>query len=774
MKIAQQKTTIKKDEISIIQVLTTYLPYWPLFLTFLILSISGALIYLRYTTPMFEATAKIIIKDEKKGYDDSKLLESLDMINTKKIIENEIEVLQSRTLMIAVVKKLHLYAPVIQEGKVNSLSAYISSPISVEASNPDSIKKSQININLKYDNKKGTITLNNGFTGPINQWLKTPYGKLKFKQNEKYWPGDREKPFFFSLIPAKRVAGFMIGNLKVSASSKLSSVIDLSFSDEIPQRAEDILNELIISYGDAALTEKNNLAKNTLSFIEERLSVVKNDLDSIERKLQQYKSGKGAVDISRQGQLYLENISSNDKRLSDLNMQSAVLGQLEKAATTPGNAGLLPSTLGINDAALTQQMNSLNALQQQYDKLKPTVAENNPLLLSVTEQINRIKPTILSNIQSQRQSLEQSKNNLYATGGTYSSILSTIPQKEKELIEISRDQNIKNGIYSFLLQKREESELSFVSTLSDSKVVNYAQSSGIPISPKKIIIYIIALALSFGFPIILITAKETLSPKILYRKEIESLTSIPIVGEIGYSKSKDPLVVAAGKRTISAEEFRKVRVSLLSLGIDEFHKKILITSSISGEGKSFIAANLATSLSLTGKKVVLVDMDLHNPGLGKIFGINDEQGVSDYLIGEKTPKEIITSIPGNNNLFYISSGALQEDASELLQNGKVQPLIAQLDTEYDVVIIDTAPIVLITDAYLLSSLCDATLYVIRHKFTPKFLVKRIEENIEVNPIKNPAIVFNGVKTRGFFKNNYGYGYNNYVYGYDNKKKKKNA
>ena len=291
---------------------------------------------------------------------------------------------------------------------------------------------------------------------------------------------------------------------------------------------------------------------------------------------------------------------------------------------------------------------------------------------------------------------------MYATGGIYSSSLNTIPQKEKELIEISRDQNIKNGIYSFLLQKREESELSFVSTLSDSKVVNYAQSSGIPVSPKKLIIFIMAIAFSFGFPVILITVKEGLSPKILYRRKIESLTNIPIIGEIGYSKTKDPLVVASGKRTISAEEFRKVRVSLLSQGIDESHNKILITSSISGEGKSFIAANLATSLSLTGKKVVLLDLDLHNPGLGKVLGINDKLGVSNYLIGEKTLNEIILNIPGNNNLFYISSGTLLEDASELLLNGKVQPLIEKLSLDYDIVLIDTAPIVLITDAYLLS------------------------------------------------------------------------
>ena len=769
----QHNASVIKEKNSIIQVVSTYLPYWPLFLIFLLLSSGAAFLYLRYAVPKYEAYATIIIKDEKKGYDDSKMMESLNLINTKKIIDNEIEVLQSRTLMNEVVKKLHLYAPVSQEGKIKSISAYQLSPLIIEAFNPDSLNPSK-NIELHYDVEKSTVLLNKNFIGPINEWLKTPYGVLKFIHNNKYAPSPSDsitKPCFFYLLPSSFAAADMLSNLKVSASSKSSSVINLSYRAETPKLAEDILSELIVSYGESALKEKNILAKNTLSFIEDRLSIVKSDLDSIERKLQQYKTGRGAVDISRQSQIYLDNVSANDKRVSDINMQVAVMDQLEKSASSPGNIGMIPSTLGVNDPALTQQMNNLSALQMQYDKLKTTVAENNPMLLSLNEQISQIKPTILSNIQSQRQSLEKNRNSLYASGGLYNNVLSSIPQKERQLVEISRDQNIKNSIYTFLLQKREESELSYASTLSDSRVVNYAMASRSPISPNRLMIYMVAVAVALGCPIALVTIRETLSPKILYRHEIESLTNLPVVGEISYNKSKEPLVVQRGIRTVIAEEFRKVRVSLLSLGINAQHKKILITSSIPGEGKSFVAANLATSLSLTGKKVILVDMDLHNPGLGKIFGIKEQAGVSDYLIEKVNLEQIIHNIPGNENLYYISSGFLQQDSSELLENGRVQKLVAQLDADFDVVIIDTAPVVLITDAFLLSSLCDATLYVVRHKFTPKMLIKRIDTNMEINPIKNAGIVFNGVKTRGFFKNNYGYGYN-YVYSYDNKKNKK--
>jgi capsular exopolysaccharide synthesis family protein len=284
------------------------------------------------------------------------------------------------------------------------------------------------------------------------------------------------------------------------------------------------------------------------------------------------------------------------------------------------------------------------------------------------------------------------------------------------------------------------------------------------------LIYIIFIVLFLGICGAVIFVKEYLTGKVLYRHEIESLTSIPIIGEVAFDKSKDKIVIEKGTRSFVAEEFRKLRISLSFLGIDSNHKKILITSSISGEGKSFISANLAVSLSLTGKKVVLVDMDLNNPTIDKILNVNREEGVTEFLEGEKDPEEIIKHVDAHENLFFISAGAvLPENPSELLANGKVNELINYLDNIFDIVVIDTSPMVLVTDGYLLTGLCDATLYVIRHGYTPKMLIKRIDENIYINPINNPAIIFNGVKMRGFFKNNYGYGYD-YVYGNKDRKK----
>ncbi len=752
-----------KEESPVSQVLGGYIIYWPLFLICLALGLGSAYFYLRYTIPKYEANASILIKDEKKGAEDSKGIEALDIISTKKIIDNEIEVLQSRSLIDSVVTRLRLYAPIIQEGKLREQSAYVSSPVLVEAKHPHGMKGFE-KILLKYDSVQGKVTLNNTFSGPLNEWLKTPYGELKFIPNPHYYGPLGIKPFFFNLSRVDNITNSILGSLKVYSTSKTSSVVELTDRDEVPERAEDILNTLIHFYNKNAILEKNSLVKNTLASINSRLEVVSGNIDSIQKKIQAYTAINKATDLGTQGSLILSGISTSDNELSKVKVQLDVLDDLKKFVTTNESVGVLPSAVGISDPTLTQQMTTLNADQLEYERLKKTVGESNPILTSLKERIDKAKPNILTNIEAQRRNLELSRASLSSTSNRFSSQLTGIPKKERELLEISRDQNIQNNIYQFLLQKREETELSYTSANSDSYVINYAQAGDAPVSPKRQMIFLAALIFGLTFPIILINVREMFNNKVLYRKEIENFTSFPVIGEIVHNKSKNSLVLEPGKRSFIAEEFRKIRVSLLFLGIDSYHKKILVTSSIPGEGKSFIAANLAVSLAMTGKKVVLIDADLHSPSLGKLFDVaDDEPGVSDFLLGEKSPGEIVRKIPSHENLCFVPAGGLHPTPSELLENGEIQNLISYLEGIFDLVIIDTAPIVLVTDAYHLSSLSDATLYVVRHKYTPKMLIKRIDENNKINSLKNPAIIFNGVKNRGFVKNNYGYGYD-YVYG----------
>ena len=748
------------------QMLSKFLPYWPLFIILGILSLVGAYVYLRYTTPIYEAAATLIIKDERRGNgEDSKLIDQLNLIESKKSIENEIEVLQSRSLMEKVVKSLYLYAPVSQEGKVKSGDAYTLSPILIEAQNPDSIQEVE-KVYFTYDRNNQTVILNNIDKYPINQFVSTPFGTLKFMPNKyhRISPNANNEQWFFSLENLQNTASGTLMGLKITPN-KQSAIIELSFKDAIPQRAVDIINQLIAIYDRVSILEKNTLARNTLAFVDEQLTGVIQDLDSIEKKIQQYRSGSGAVDISIQGSNYLKNVSDNDQKLGDVNMQLSMLNLVEKSVADKQSGEIIaPSTLGVTDPTLTTLLNQLYTSQSEYDKLKKTVGENNPALRAIGDEIKKLRPSIVENIQNQKQGLTASRKSLYATNSGYNAILSTVPQKEKQLLEISRQHQTKVNQHQSLLQAKQDAEMSLASVISNSRVVDKALAGKYPVSPKKKLIYMMALIGSLGLGIGIITIMDSITGKIKYRSEIEKMTSIPIIGEIAFEKTKSPLVIEKGTRSFIAEEYRKIRISLSFLGIDAAHKKkLLITSSISGEGKSFVAANLAVSISLTGKKVVLVDMDLNRPTLSEILNVNQDVGVTEFLSGKADPGDIVNKVETHESLYFISPGTLPDNPTELLANGKVASLIAYLENNFDMVIIDTSPAVLVTDAFILSGLCDATLYVVRHAYTPKLLVKRLDETIQINPINNPAIIFNGLKTRGMFKSNYGYGYN-YVYG----------
>lgn len=763
------KKSIKKetasDENLIVQLINRYIVYWPLFLCLVLVAGSGAFMYIRYATPKYESTAKIIIKDEKKGAEDSKALESFNIISTKKIIENEIEVLQSNKIMERVIRRLHLYATIKQKGKIRDVSAFNISPVIIQCAAPDSIVPIN-HIPLAYNANQQQVILNKNIRLPLHTWVTTPYGKLQCIPNPRYRPSNDNKPFYLSLHRLKDITKTLLRDLKVSPSSKLATVINLEFRDEIPERAELVLNEVIHQYDTASIEAKNLLAQNTLNFINQRLSLVAKDLDSIEKNVQRFKSGSQSANISAQGQLYLQNVSSNDQQIGKINSELAVLDQVNRSLSSTGNgqSGTIASTMGLSDPNLSKLITDLNSKELEYERQGKTVAENNPSMVALRDQISMMKSTIQSSLSSQRNNLEATRSNLSSSNSRFNSILSSIPQKEREILEISRDQNVKNGIYAFLLQKKEESELSLSSALSDSRVVNEAVSSKSPVSPNKLFIYLGAISAAIFLGIVFVTIRDGLNRNILYRQDLESMTSIPVIGEMSFTDSKASKLIEPGKRSLLAEEFRKIRVALHYLGIDKTKRKIMVTSSIPGEGKSYMAANLAISNALAGKNVALIDADLHKPGLSELFGKQTvDPGLSDYLSDEASIETVLQPVIGYKNLHLISAGFLHETPSELLLSEKMEALIKQLDSQFDLIIVDTAPTQLITDAFLLTKFCDATLYVVRHAHTPKIVLKRLDSSLEINPLNNAGIVFNGVKNRGFFNSNYGYGYD-YMYG----------
>ncbi len=752
------------------KLLAKYIPYWPMFLVLAILSFGAAWAYTKITPKKYQSTASLIIKDEKKGNDDSRIMESLNLMGSKKIIENEIEVLKSRPVIENVVKNFRLYAPVYLEEGFLDQYLYESAPLTIESLEPQKLKSSTEKLYLQLDAQdKKTIIINGKKAGFYGSWLTTDYGILRFTIAKPSELMDPEKKYFFQVIGIPLKTKIILDNLKVSSANKLSSVIELKYNDFTPKLAQDILDEVILSYNAAAINEKNTLAKSTLAFIEQRLNVVGAQLSGIEQQIQQYKANSGAFDISTQGQLFLQNVSSNDQKLSEINVQLSVINDLQGQLESNNNLSLNHTVLlGNVDPILTQMIGSLNAAELEREKLKKTVAENNPMLISISDQILKIKENINNNIRDQRRNLEATKSNLFATNTNYNNLLHDIPVKERALLEISREQNIKSGIYSFLLQKREESELSFVSNIAESRIINHAQALNNPVSPNLMIVFGMALCAVFGIPVTLIGVKETLSSTILYRAEIESMVNVPIIGEIEYHKKSKPFAIETGKRSLAAEEFRRLRYAIKDILSNTGNKNLLITSSISGEGKSYIATNLAISFSLTGKKVLLVDFDLHNSSLGKIFDSADLKGVTDILLGSTAIDQLVKHVPGYENLYFLPAGSIHDEPSGILENQRTLELFTFLENKYDLIIIDSPPVALVTDAHFLTNLCAATIYAVRHGFTPKSLLKRFETNNAIHPLVNPMIVFNGVKTRGFAGTDNGYGYG-YKYGYGREK-----
>jgi capsular exopolysaccharide synthesis family protein len=751
----QKPTSAKNSKSALSDVLFKYLPYWPIFIVFLIVSLLAAWFYLRVTPKQYEITASILIKDEKKGSTESETIKSLNLLARQKIVENEIEIFRSRTLMYQVVDNLKLYASVFEDEKMMPKSAYSTSPIIIEAAKPDEVIPAE-KIKFQFNDKDSTVSIGvNKY--PLNQFVNTSYGFLKFIPNTRQIQKP-SKPLFFTLENARKVTTDLLEGLTTTASTKLTSILDLKIRSTDTRQGEDILNELIKVYKKASLEEKTRLASTTSSFIADKLKEVEQELLQIEKKAQGYKSSNSAVDISTQGQLVLKSVTETGQKLADVDLQLSALKEVDKYVN---GGGASPSIIGLTDKVLPELVNKLSNHELEYEKLKKTTAENNPILTSLKDQINKLKTDISENIGQQKTTLEASKLNLHSTSNSFSTALQSLPQKERELIDISRQQAIKSNLYAFLLQKKADTDLAHFE-VEDIRIVDNAQASLKPVSPKSKLIYIVAFIMALIIPAGLVSVKEFLNRKILFRHEIENLTSTPIIGEISLDKSKEPLVIQEGKRTFIAEQFRRMRTSLGYVGGNSGKKKILVTSSLSGEGKSFVAANLALSLALTDKKVVLLELDLANPSLSTKLNVNYEEGVSNYLWGECEPEYIIKRTAVNNNLFFIPSGPLPDNPSELLMSSKLKELLSYLDEAFDIIIIDSAPASLLSDAYVLSPMCDVTLYVVKHKFTPKSYLERLDEENAANQLNNMRIVFNGIQSRGFTKNGYGYGYG---YGY---------
>jgi tyrosine-protein kinase Etk/Wzc len=741
-------------------VLMRYVRNWPWFLLSLLVAMGTAYVYLLYQPPVYSVKASVLIKDEKKGISGESLMKEMDLFTPSKVVENEQEILKSYTLMDRVVDKLGLTVQYYYPTKTYNKEIYDESPIRLMVEKPlSSLYGEPIDIEF-VDQQRVKL---NGKTYPVNQSVKTPYGQLRIFVR---------KPLSNKLAPmtvlvsgrADAVERYLT-KLKVEPTAKQSTVLVLNLNETVPDKGEAILNQLVAEYNKEAILDKNKEASNTLTFIENRLTLISGELSTVEKEVENYKSTQGITDLSAQAQTFLTSVKENDTQLNEVNMRLGSLTDIERYIKNQSvEKGVTPATMGLSDPILTGLLTKLAELELKREEVSRTISPNNPLVQSLDSQMKNMKASINENVQTIRQQLTSNRTQLVSNNRRMEGMIRTVPGKERALLNITRQQAIKNGLYTYLLQKREETALSAASTVSDSRTVDVARTGRGPIKPVKMSIFGLFAAFGLLIPVGFVSAKAALNNRVLRRADVEEVTQVPILGEIvkGRQMGGDDFVFKPRMQSVIGEQIRALRTNLQFFRSDTNKSQVLLfTSSISGEGKSFVSLNLGASLALVGKRTVILEMDMRKPKLHKSLSMENRAGLSNYLIGDATIDELLQPIMGYENYFIITSGPIPPNPSELLSSPRLAQLFDELKARFDYVLVDSPPVGLVTDSQLIAPFADATMYMVRHDHTPKNYIKMVEALYKEQRFQKLSIILNGVGEGESYYYSYGYGYNNY-------------
>ncbi|WP_080236629.1 GumC family protein [Spirosoma rigui] len=759
--------------------LTRYAKNWYWFVVAIGISWVITYLVLARIKPVYSTQASILVSASGEEGSSSKedILRELDIFSSEKNIDDEMEILKSYTLAEKVVNDLGLDVNYSVRGRLRQEDIYRRSPIKVTLITP----------NRQLFGKAVEVTVAGnriqieGVSYPYNRPIQTPLGLILIRKNTDTW-----EPFSTLLITTadkEAVIKSYVERLKVSQATRMSYVLRVKLEDTSIERATAYINRLIHWYDLSSLEYKNRTASNTLQFINGRLSIILGELSNVEKDIQNYKTRAGIVDLSAESSVFLEKVKENDTQLNQVNIQLGALQEVERyIASKSEKAGLAPAMPGLESPVLTGLLTNLFDLEAQREKLIRTAPEGSTVVEVLDNQIRMTKANIADNTQSLRTVLISTRDRMITNNKRVESVIRTIPQKERVLLDISRQQGIKGGLYTYLLQKREETALSLAATVSDLRVVDTPKGDATPIKPRKSAYYLFALVMGLLVPIVVLWLLDFLNNKISRKAEIEEQTNTPIIGELIQADIRSPMEVTAGSRSLISEQIRALRANIHFFTAEEAEgpQTILVTSSISGEGKSFVSLNLGASMAITGRRVVLLELDMRRPKLYKYLNVKTDKGLSSFLVNRATLEEIIQPVEGYPDLFFIPCGPLPPNPSELLSGKRIGELFAALREGFDVVIADTPPVGLVSDAFSIAAQANITLYLLRHLYTNKVYLKNIEALYQEKRFKNMSLLINGIVTRREYEYNYGYGYDpEYGYGYkagyhdDDEKPKKN-
>ena len=788
-------------EIDIQELLFKYLIHWPWFVGAVIVCLISAYIYLYVATPVYNISATVLIKDDKKGGSSNNVagLDELGLsglITSSQSIDNEIEVLRSKTLVKEVVNYLNLYVTYQDDDQIPSKELYKTSPVQVNMTPQEAEKlktkvviemvlhpQGSLDVNVKMEDKE----IQKHFE-KLPAILPTNQGTLSFfqttdsissKKNEEVGsPVQDMRHITATISQPMNVARRYCENLSIEPTSKTTSVVTVSLKNSSLQRGQDFINQLLEMYNRNTNNDKNEIAQKTAEFIDERIGIISKELGSTEADLETFKRDAGITDLSSDAQIALTGNAEYEKKQVENRTQISLVEDLKKYLGH-NEYEILPSNVGLKDITLAAQIDRYNEMLIERKRLLRTSTENNPAIINLDTSIRATKANVQATLEGTLQGLFITKADLDREAKRYMRRISDAPGQERQYVSIARQQEIKAGLYLMLLQKREENAIMLAATANNAKIIDDAIADVIPVSPKRSIIYLAALCLGIVIPVVVIYMIDLTKFKIEGRADVEKLTSVPIAGDIPLTDEKNTkegsIAVFENQNNLMSETFRNIRTNIQFM-LQNNKKVILVTSTVSGEGKSFTSANLAISLSLLGKKVVIVGLDIRKPGLNKVFNLSSkEKGITQYLANpEMDLMSLVQLSDVNRNLYILPGGTVPPNPTELLARDGLDKAIEILKKNFDYVILDTAPIGMVTDTLLIGRVADLSAYVCRADYTHKAEYTLINELFHEQKLPNLCTIINGVDLKkrkygyyygyGKYGKHYGYG-KRYGYGY---------